>query len=188
MSFAGITLDKLLLIALLAAFLIGPERLPALAEKLGALVRGLRDLAGGAKERMREEMGPEFDEVDWQKLDPRQYDPRRIVMEALRDQPEDEALLAYCRDLQKELVGQSALGEPIRAMVDARAQKAATKRWGWVKKGAPVVIEVGGRDMAGGNVSVIRRDRLYREDGKLDSVVQPRGDLFSGVEALLAAL
>lgn len=87
MSLAGITLDKLLLIALLAAILIGPERLPALAEKLGALVRGLRDLAGGAKERMREEMGPEFDEVDWRRLDPRQYDPRRIVMDALRDDP-----------------------------------------------------------------------------------------------------
>lgn len=86
-SLAGITLDKLLLIAVLAAILIGPERLPALAEKLGALVRGLRDLAGGAKERMREEMGPEFDEVDWRRLDPRQYDPRRIVMDALRDDP-----------------------------------------------------------------------------------------------------
>ena len=36
---------------------------------------------------MREEMGPEFDEVDWKKLDPRQYDPRRIVMDALRDDP-----------------------------------------------------------------------------------------------------
>ncbi len=86
-SLAGITLDKLLIIAVLAAVLIGPERLPALAERLGALVRGLRDLAGGAKERMREEMGPEFDEVDWKKLDPRQYDPRRIVMDALRDEP-----------------------------------------------------------------------------------------------------
>ncbi|MDQ1158676.1 prolyl-tRNA synthetase [Sphingomonas sp. SORGH_AS 950] len=108
-----------------------------------------------------------------------------VIVPMLRDQPEDEALLAYCRDLQKELVGQSALGEPIRAMVDARAQKAANKRWGWVKKGAPVIIEVGGRDMAGGNVSVIRRDRLYREDGKLDSVVSPRGDFVSGIEALL---
>ena len=87
MSLAGITLDKLLLIAVLAAILIGPERLPALAERLGALVRALRDLAGGAKERMREEMGPEFDEVDWRRLDPRQYDPRRIVMDALRDDP-----------------------------------------------------------------------------------------------------
>lgn len=96
-SLAGITLDKLVIIALLAAFLIGPERLPVLAEKLGALVRGLRDLAGGAKERMREEIGPEFDEVDWQKLDPRQYDPRRIVMDALKEPsapPEDFASAA----------------------------------------------------------------------------------------------
>ena len=88
MSLAGITLDKLVVIALLAALLIGPERLPVLAERLGALVRGLRDLAGGAKERMREEMGPEFDQVDWRKLDPRQYDPRRIVMDALKEEPE----------------------------------------------------------------------------------------------------
>lgn len=94
MSLAGITLDKLLIIAVLAAVLIGPERLPALAERLGALVRSLRDLAGGAKERMREEMGPEFDEVDWKKLDPRQYDPRRIVMEALRDDPPEFSAVA----------------------------------------------------------------------------------------------
>lgn len=93
-SLAGITLDKLLLIAVLAAILIGPERLPALAEKLGALVRGLRDLAGGAKERMREEMGPEFDEVDWRRLDPRQYDPRRIVMDALREDPKPQDFAA----------------------------------------------------------------------------------------------
>lgn len=89
MSLAGITLDKLMIILILAAVLIGPERLPMLAERLGTLVRTLRDLAGGAKARMREEMGPEFDDVDWKKLDPRQYDPRRIVMDALRDEPPD---------------------------------------------------------------------------------------------------
>jgi len=49
-----------------------------------------------------------------------------------------------------------------------------------------VVIEVGGRDVAGGNVSVIRRDRLYRADGKLDSAVMPRGDLVAGVAETLA--
>jgi sec-independent protein translocase protein TatB len=34
---------------------------------------------------MKDEMGPEFDDVDWKKLDPRQYDPRRIIREALID-------------------------------------------------------------------------------------------------------
>src|SRR4051812_33495770 len=42
-------------------------------------------MAQGASEQMREELGPEFDEIDWRKLDPRQYDPRRIVREALSD-------------------------------------------------------------------------------------------------------
>ena len=40
-------------------------------------------MANGAKDRMRDEMGPDFDDVDWKKLDPRQYDPRRIIREAL---------------------------------------------------------------------------------------------------------
>lgn len=79
----GLTFDKLAIIAILAAFLLGPERLPYYAGRLAALVRGLRDLADTAKSRLKEEMGPEFDDMDWKTLDPRQYDPRRIVREAL---------------------------------------------------------------------------------------------------------
>ncbi|HWM33213.1 MAG TPA: Sec-independent protein translocase TatB [Pseudolysinimonas sp.] len=85
MSF-GLTFDKLLIIAIIAVFLIGPDRLPGYAAQLARLVKSLRSMADGAKERMREEMGPEFDEVDWSKLDPRQYDPRRIIREALADE------------------------------------------------------------------------------------------------------
>jgi sec-independent protein translocase protein TatB len=79
----GLTFEKLLLIGLIAVFLIGPDRLPVYSAKLARLIRSLRDMASGAKERLREEMGPDFDEVEWKKLDPRQYDPRRIVREAL---------------------------------------------------------------------------------------------------------
>jgi Sec-independent protein secretion pathway components len=82
----GLTFDKLLIILVIAVFLIGPDRLPALAQQLARLVKTLRGFADGARDRMREEMGPEFDEVDWRKLDPRQYDPRRIIREALLDE------------------------------------------------------------------------------------------------------
>ena len=85
MVFNGLTFEKLLLVGVIAVFLLGPDKLPSYAAKLGRLVRTLRDYANGAKVRMKEEMGPEFDEVDWKKLDPRQYDPRRIIREALLD-------------------------------------------------------------------------------------------------------
>jgi sec-independent protein translocase protein TatB len=80
----GLTFEKLLIIGVIAVFLLGPERLPHYAAQLGRLVRSMRDMANGAKDRVKEEMGPDFD-VDWRKLDPRQYDPRRIIREALTD-------------------------------------------------------------------------------------------------------
>ena len=86
MSF-GLTFEKLLVIGIIAVVLIGPERLPRYAQKLGEWARQVRDWIGGARDRMREEMGPEFDEIDWKQLDPRQYDPRRIIREALQEPP-----------------------------------------------------------------------------------------------------
>jgi sec-independent protein translocase protein TatB len=81
----GLTIEKLLLIGIIALFLIGPDRLPAYSAQFGRLVRQLRDMASGAKDRMRDELGPDFDDMDWEKLDPRQYDPRRIIREALQE-------------------------------------------------------------------------------------------------------
>ncbi len=79
----GLTIDKILVILVIAMFVLGPERLPMYAKKLGELVRSVKRMADGAKGRLREEMGPEFDDVDWKQLDPRQYDPRRIIRDAL---------------------------------------------------------------------------------------------------------
>lgn len=111
-----------------------------------------------------------------------------VIVPMLRDQPEDAEIVEYCKTLQQELAVFSVFGEPARALLDLRPAKAATKRWGWVKKGAPIVVEVGGRDVAGGNVSVIRRDRLYREDGKLDSAVVARGQFVDEATQMLESI
>lgn len=75
---------------MLAMLLIGPERLPVYVAKLRSFVREAKKFADGAKNQLREQMGPEFDDIDWKSYDPRQYDPRRIVREALADIDEDD--------------------------------------------------------------------------------------------------
>jgi len=117
---------------------------------------------------------------DGLRVPPRVAPYQIVVVPMLRDTDEDAAILEYCSNLVTELNKQDVFREPVRALLDRRPAKAANKRWSWVKKGAPIVIEVGGRDMAGGNVSVIRRDRLYREDGKLDSQVVAKDDFLGG--------
>lgn len=85
MNFLGLTFEKILILGVIAAVIVGPTRLPDYAQKLAQFIRNLKGMAQGASTRVKDEMGPEFDEVDWRKLDPRQYDPRRIIKEALLD-------------------------------------------------------------------------------------------------------
>lgn len=88
--FMGINGTEMLILVVVALIVIGPKRLPEYAQKLRELVRQLRRMAEGAKDSVRRDFGDDFKDVDWQKLDPRQYDPRRIVREALVE--EDAAI------------------------------------------------------------------------------------------------
>ncbi|QGU26525.1 Sec-independent protein translocase TatB [Microbacterium oryzae] len=83
--FFGLTIEKVMVIGVIAALIIGPERLPRYAEALAQFTRRTREWVQGARTRVKDEMGEDLDDVDWRKLDPRQYDPRRIIREALLD-------------------------------------------------------------------------------------------------------
>lgn len=81
----GINTTEFIVIALILVVIVGPEKLPELAAQLGRLIREVKAVATGAKARVQEELGPDFEEL--KNLDPRQYDPRRIVRDALKDEP-----------------------------------------------------------------------------------------------------
>ncbi len=111
--------------------------------------------------------------------------PRQIVIvPMLRDKPEDADLLEYCRALAAELNSLRAFDERLRAHVDVKLGRPAEKRWDWVRKGAPIVCEIGPRDAANGQVTFFRRDKL-REGEKIATRSLPRGEFVAGVAALL---
>lgn len=75
--------EEIGIIVLLILVVVGPQRLPEYAEQLAKLVKKGKAMATGATESIREELGDEIADIDFTKFDPRQYDPRRIVREAL---------------------------------------------------------------------------------------------------------
>jgi prolyl-tRNA synthetase len=114
--------------------------------------------------------------------------PRQVVVvPMLRDKPEDAEVLAYCESLVAALSGLSVFGRPVRALLDIKKIKSAEKRWNWVRRGAPIIVEVGPRDAAGGNVTYMRRDDL-RDGDKVKSLVKPRVDFLETVVQLLAEI
>ena len=81
----GINGWEIVLLALIAVFVLGPERLPEYAQKLAQMIKKARVMAEGAKGQLKDQLGPDYEDINWRQYDPRQYDPRRIVREALMD-------------------------------------------------------------------------------------------------------
>lgn len=81
----GINGGEFLVILLVAVIVIGPTRLPRYAEQLARLTKQARRFVQDARSRVDEELGEDVKDIDWAALDPRRYDPRRIVRDALLD-------------------------------------------------------------------------------------------------------
>jgi prolyl-tRNA synthetase len=97
---------------------------------------------------------------DGMRMPPRVAPWQVVIAPILRDDGSSEKVMAYCENLKAELQTQIYAGAPLRAKLDARDISGADKKWGWIKKGVPLLLEIGPRDVEGGKVCVMRRDQL----------------------------
>jgi sec-independent protein translocase protein TatB len=81
--FGDLNVEKLLVLAAVGLVVLGPERLPKLAADAGRLLRAVRRFAQSATSELREELGPEFADLDLADLH-----PRRLVQKHLFDDPD----------------------------------------------------------------------------------------------------
>lgn len=84
----GINGGEFVVLLVVIALVVGPQRLPEYAEQLAHLVKSARGQLKDLRNNLNEEFGVDGEPVDWSTLDPRRYDPRRIVRDALADEPE----------------------------------------------------------------------------------------------------
>ena len=73
MLLGGLVWDKVLVLLLLALFVLGPERLPAVAEEAGKNLRKLRVWFTTMTQQVQAELGPEVGELDLRSLHPREF-------------------------------------------------------------------------------------------------------------------
>src|SRR5437868_14858494 len=104
---------ELLVLAVVGLIVLGPDRLPGLARDAARMLRSLREMATGARQQLKDELGPEFADVDLRNLNPRtavqravfgddvpdlkKYDPRRynpgaVVRDTIFGEDEEPAV------------------------------------------------------------------------------------------------
>lgn len=93
-----------------------------------------------------------------------------VIMPIYRNDVERSQVLPFCESLKAELEAQRYNDAPVRVRLDDRDLRGGEKKWQWVKRGVPLRVEVGSRDVAGGSVFLARRDI----GGKGESVKRER--------------
>ncbi len=101
-------------------------------------------------------------------LPPRLAPSHGVIIPIIRNEDETEAVLTYCNNLAERLRATSYHGTPLDIIVDSRDINNGEKGWEWVKKGIPLRIEVGPRDMEKNSVFLGRRDKGVKEKEGVD--------------------
>jgi prolyl-tRNA synthetase len=113
-------------------------------------------------------------------LPPRIAPSHLVILPVTPKEESRAAVLDYCCALKKDLEAQPFLDGHVKVELDDRDIRGGEKNWGWVKKGIPVRVEVGPRDMEKGAVFVARRDRAPKDKQSVT-----RDEFVGGIGALL---
>ena len=112
---------------------------------------------------------------------PPRVTPRHVViLPIIKNAAEGADVLNYCRTLADQLRTKVYHDRKLEVMVDTRDLNTGEKGWDWIKKGVPLTVEVGPRDLAQNNVYVGRRDRSRKE-----RYSQTRDVFLDGIAGLL---
>src|SRR3954466_13559825 len=90
----GVGLPELAVIAFVAVLVFGPDKLPDFARQAGRLAKQMRSFAHQARDELREELGPEYADLNLRDLDPRAIVKRHIMEamnEGMAEEPEPRA-------------------------------------------------------------------------------------------------
>ncbi|MFO1500842.1 MAG: proline--tRNA ligase [Verrucomicrobiota bacterium] len=116
--------------------------------------------------------------------------PTHVVIRPVVPKPDQQGPIhEACDKLAAALRGQQFHGDAVTVEVDKRDINAGVKNWEWVKKGVPIRIELGPRDLEKGTVALARRDRAASEKEFLPpaEVVAKIGELLQSVQDSLLA-
>lgn len=95
--------------------------------------------------------------------------PRQIVIIPFLTKPElEKDILEYCKALSQDLQKLNYHDYPLQVVIDKKDIRGGEKNWNWIKKGVPLRIEVGPRDIEANKISFARRDKPHKEKYTLD--------------------
>jgi len=100
-------------------------------------------------------------------LPPRVASAHLVLIPVIHQEESKASILAYCNELASHLRKEHYDGQPLKVIVDAREMRSGEKSWNWIKKGIPLRLEIGLREIESGQLALLRRDKPHKEKTEL---------------------
>ncbi|HSX26852.1 MAG TPA: proline--tRNA ligase [Chlamydiales bacterium] len=100
-------------------------------------------------------------------LPPRIASSHLVLIPIIHSEEARAKVLSYCEDLAASLRQQYYDGQPLKVIVDTRDMRGGEKTWNWIKKGVPLRLEIGPREVDAEQFSLARRDKAHRDTTSL---------------------
>ncbi|WP_130864962.1 sec-independent translocase [Acidipropionibacterium timonense] len=81
---SSVSPTEIAVLLLLAVLMFGPEKLPEYARKAARVVYYLRNVANSTRDQLRNELGPEFADLDYRDLNPKVF-VRKHLLDGMQD-------------------------------------------------------------------------------------------------------
>lgn len=120
---------------------------------------------------------------DGLRLPPRIASKQVVIIPVVPKPEMENEIFAYADNIANKLRECQFYGQGVTVHVDKRDKRGGEKNWEWIKKGIPLRIEVGPRDMESQSVMLTRRDRPHKEKTKMSTE-----SLYSEVVTLLESI
>lgn len=96
-------------------------------------------------------------------LPPRIASAQIVILPLIHKPEAKEKVLSYCKALQEKLQKITYHGNPLAVKMDDRDIRSGEKVWGWIKKGVPIRIEVGPRELENNELSITKRNKGHKD-------------------------
>src|SRR5690606_4755726 len=106
-----------------------------------------------------------------------------VILPIFRSEQDRARVLEYCQRVASELRAQQFAGGAVKVIIDDRDERGGEKVWHWIKKGVPVRIEVGPRDLEKDALFVGRRDRAPKDKQSI-----ARGEFVANIASFLQSI
>lgn len=111
---------------------------------------------------------------------------KAVIIPVINDESRRNDIIQYCQQLKKSLdetEGRSNIPlSNARVLFDNSAKKTSDKKWDWIRKGVPIRIEIGSREVDENKVFFVRRDEV------MNKRILDRKEFIESYEGLLSEL